>query len=782
AMVNLLETFTQPSLLDQLQVYHDASINFQDLKDFSTSVECGEKGLVAAQKRGDIVLAADILNTIAGSYELSGEMEQARKTYRQSISYLESINGDPSSIGIAYYNLAHSYAATADYEEALFHIKQSSNYPHNNDPSSPAYNENLHGEILAGLGRSEAALKQYATALRIAAGKDTLLQNGLLTIIPDSIELLKVSVDILANRAKLFIRENRLQAALADMNDIFALLDLHRERVKSDGSRYAISEGAWQYFDLAIGLQWRLYSETHNEDHLEQAFVLSERARAYSLLTALNEQRGSMSGQEQSLRQMIARLERASIGQPELLPELSNQKLKLELLLRTETPTSLSSPTAPPLDELRTLLAQQQLDLIEYHLGPAQSYRFHLSASGKLAVNELPGADSIRTLVTNWRRSITDGAYRQKSLRAIDEQEQLDQHYLEQGLTLQRLLLPSSEEIEGSRICFVPDGGLHFLPFAALPLKTAELPLDYRALTYLQDKYALQLAFSASYLLELESLQAPSFQENLLAFAPSFTGEASALEVSQLRGASLSNSVSINRTPVTTTLPALAPLRYNRSEVIAIADLVPQSQTFLDAQATRRAFLEAINNPPRILHLSSHGVANPDAPNLSFIAFAQAGEQLKEEELLYFNDLSTLPLRSELVVLSACETSLGALFPGESVMSLGSAFAAAGARSTLTSLWKVDDAATERLMVDFYAKLAAGEERTSALSNAQRLQRETGEFAHPYYWSAMTLTGRGGPIELSPGKGTFRPWYLLGGGFGLLLILWARNRSKKSEV
>lgn len=779
AMVNLVETFTKPSLIDQLQVYHDASINFQHLKDFPASVSAGENALVAARKRGDIVLAADILNTMAGSYELSGDMERARKTYHQSIDYLKSINGDPSSIGIAYYNLAHSYSATQQYQKALSYIETAGTYPHNQNPNAPVSHENMYGEILAGLDRKANALDRYAKALRLVAEGDTLMQNGLLTVVPDSVELLKVCVDVLANRTKLLIKDGKLQAALTDMNTIFALLDLLRERVNSDGSRYAISEGAWQYFDLAIGLHWQLYSVEHNDTYLQQAFALSERARAYSLLTALNRQVGSMSTQEQNLRREIATLEREAVNNASMLPALADRKLKLDLLLRTETPTSLSSPSAPDMVKLRSLLATENLDLIEYHLGPKRSFRFHLSAGGKLQVTELPGADSIRTLVTSWREAIAAGAYRQKSLRSTSEQTQLDQRFLDYGLALKALLLPPLEEVEGNRICFVPDGSLHFLPFAALPLASAQVPLDYRDLHYLQNDYSLQLAFSAGYLLELEEQLPAAFQENLLAFAPSFAGEASAIEISQLRGTTIANSVRIGEAPEATSLPALAPLKHNRSEVVAIADLLPKSQTFLDGQATRRAFLEAVNKPPRILHLSSHGLANPEAPNLSFIAFAQAGEKLEEEELLYFNDLSTLPLQSELVVLSACETSLGALAPGESVMSLGSAFAAAGARSTLTSLWKVDDAATERLMIDFYAKLAAGEERAQALGSAQERQRENGEFAHPYYWSAMTLNGRAGPIALEANQSAFRLWYLLG-GLALLLILWGWMRKKTS--
>jgi CHAT domain-containing protein len=145
-------------------------------------------------------------------------------------------------------------------------------------------------------------------------------------------------------------------------------------------------------------------------------------------------------------------------------------------------------------------------------------------------------------------------------------------------------------------------------------------------------------------------------------------------------------------------------------------------------------------------------------PNLSFIAFAQ-GEELRADQLLYFNDLYGMPLDNELTVLSACETALGQLQAGETTMSMASAFAAAGARSTVTTLWQIDDAATKDIIVDFYRGLGSGKTRATALHDAQSRQLET-EYAHPYYWSGIMLYGTPDTLSLDMvNSDGYLPWW-----------------------
>jgi CHAT domain-containing protein/Tfp pilus assembly protein PilF len=145
-----------------------------------------------------------------------------------------------------------------------------------------------------------------------------------------------------------------------------------------------------------------------------------------------------------------------------------------------------------------------------------------------------------------------------------------------------------------------------------------------------------------------------------------------------------------------------------------------------------------------------------------------------ERGLLTAEEVADLDLRScELAVLSACETGLGKLAGGEGVLGLQRAFQAAGARTLVTSLWSVDDAATALLMQRFYENLFSGKKlgKLEALRQAQRwllhhpdeveqyrkrlprdsrtlgkgsvaLPVKTGrKTTHPAFWAAFVLCG-----------------------------------------
>ena len=105
---------------------------------------------------------------------------------------------------------------------------------------------------------------------------------------------------------------------------------------------------------------------------------------------------------------------------------------------------------------------------------------------------------------------------------------------------------------------------------------------------------------------------------------------------------------------------------------------------------------------------------------------------------------------TELFVISACESGRGDIRAGEGVYGLKRAIAVAGARSSLLSLWKVDDSATAAFMESFYKRLKAGEGKGEALAKTQKEFRNhptKEEWREPYVWAAFQLSGDWGPVK-----------------------------------
>ncbi len=133
-----------------------------------------------------------------------------------------------------------------------------------------------------------------------------------------------------------------------------------------------------------------------------------------------------------------------------------------------------------------------------------------------------------------------------------------------------------------------------------------------------------------------------------------------------------------------------------------------------------------------VLHLACHGQFRPDNPLFSSLRLGDGW--------LTARDAYTLDTRASLVALSACETGVSAVAPGDELLGLVRGFFYAGAPSLLLSLWTVDDEATAELMKDFYTSLRGGLRPAAALRAAQL--RQMRERPHPFFWSPFVLTGR----------------------------------------
>ncbi|WP_044399849.1 CHAT domain-containing protein [Lacinutrix sp. Hel_I_90] len=159
----------------------------------------------------------------------------------------------------------------------------------------------------------------------------------------------------------------------------------------------------------------------------------------------------------------------------------------------------------------------------------------------------------------------------------------------------------------------------------------------------------------------------------------------------------------------------------------------------LDDSASKENFFSKAKDY-KIIHLSTHANANDSiAPWIAF-----------KNSKLYLNELYTTKTKAELVVLNACNSSLGEINNGEGVFSLARGFFYSGANSVISSLWNVNDKSNAEITTSFYRYLKQGKTKSASIREAKLdyLRTHTLSEASPYYWSSLILIGDDSSIIL----------------------------------
>ncbi len=327
------------------------------------------------------------------------------------------------------------------------------------------------------------------------------------------------------------------------------------------------------------------------------------------------------------------------------------------------------------------------------------------------------------------------------------------------------LLKPLKANLNGYSEWFLsPDGELNRVPFAALPS-----PLDPGQ--PLAATVQLRLLTTGRDLLLKARSASRASQSSLVMANPNY--DRSQENTSQTEPAIKQQRSAAGSTGQWAVLPATA------LEGSQVATLL-STQLIQGSDATVQRLQQSVG--PRIIHVATHGFFPGDQPvdtktplSSSMRNQGQFNTVSGEEPMLrsglvlagannpdsnpiddgYLTALEATGLQltgTELVVLSACSTGQGEIRSGEGVYGLQRALTVAGARSTLLSLWKVDDAATAVFMTRYYSLLKEGKGRGEALVQVQREFRtdpayKAKNWDRPYYWAAWQLTGDWKPIQ-----------------------------------
>ncbi|MBL7795792.1 MAG: CHAT domain-containing protein [Saprospiraceae bacterium] len=367
--------------------------------------------------------------------------------------------------------------------------------------------------------------------------------------------------------------------------------------------------------------------------------------------------------------------------------------------------------------------------LVAYFTGDSSVFAFVVNTTGTRLIElkkDFP--------LDAWVEQLREGIYGYYALpeaeRTPDLYRRTTGQYLEFSRKLYQKLVRPLQPWLGPRVVFVPDAALAAIPFEVLPTDTMGSAKNFGALPYLCRRHAISYGYSATTLHNMQTRQhAQEPASRLLVMAP-FASTDSVVWASGGEG---------NR-------PGFAPLPRSGDEAETVRRIFG-GDALLGAAATAPAFLERCG-AYRMLHLATHAQADPRRADRACLAFVAPADSA-EAGLLFTTDLYGLRLNADLVVLSACETGIGKIQRGEGAISLGRAFAAAGAKSIVHSLWVANDASTTRLMDGFYSALFRGATKDEALQQAKLAYLSTAAPSrqHPFFWAGFIATGAMQPVR-----------------------------------
>ena len=579
-----------------------------------------------------------------------------------------------------------------------------------------------------------------------------------------------------------------LAEARARIEETFNKVESLRTDVFSQELRASYLAAARRNYELYIDVLMLMRKERPLDGLDAYALHISERARARSLLELLVESRADigkgvdpallerrrllqeqLSGKAERQARLLAGKHTAqeAAALAEEINALASEHQQVRAQIRAASPryAALIEPQPLNLKEIQQHALDSDTLLIEYVLGDDRSYLWAVTADS-MAGFELPGRAEIETaarrvyeLLTAPNRIIGGETARQKQKRLA----QAEADYNDAAARLSRLVLgPVASLLEAKRLLIVADGALQFIPFSALPQPVAgsqwsevsgqrqsdgqRTTDSYQPLILNHEIVSLPSASTLAVLRREFGGRDPAPKAIAVLADPVFSEDdprlkrASARRVKDGSAQSAMGDVRASRQG-----GRLERLPFSRKEAEAILAFAPVGETLkaVGFDANRAAAMSAELSRYRIIHFATHGVLDSAHPELSGIALSLIDEQGRPQDgFLRLHEISDMKLAAELVVLSACQTGLGKEIRGEGIEGLARGFMYAGAERVISSLWKVDDAATAELMERFYSRMLKQRQRPAAALRAAQMEMWKQPLRQsPYYWAAFTLQG-----------------------------------------
>lgn len=678
------------------------------------------------------------------AYFWQGHLQAALDDYQASLQIRE-VNGNQVQMGLVNLNIGITLYELHDYGRAERHLRQAEAlFSATQSFTWLASVQNELGLLFRNQGRWAEALAAFHAAIARRQAEGSTHSEGI---------ALNNIGEVLLLQGKVTEAEAALTAALAKLSSDNVRIDtlLNLGMVRQLQQRLG---DAQDFFDQALAVAHRIErNDILPSIHYRLADLARHQGEPAKALTHLSTGIAQIEATRTPLRDegmkisLLGRWQQLYEAAVLLLVEQQRLDAALTLVERARARTFFEMIGADELPTDEPMTAEQIRQQLPATLALIAYFATGLAGSHDAMIAQLPAASGLRALLLPPERLLVfcvsrDAIHLHTLTTPMSHIE--SQHFnrgdgrlrgipplpgqplrpLRRWQALGRQLLePLTAHLAGkAQLCFVPHSTLHYLPLHALT--------DPDQLTGVPDT-TVAYAPSASILLKrLRNGTQPQRADGCLAIGVNADG-----------------------------------LAHAEAEAAWIAHLCG-GQTLLGTDATQEVVLAHLAQP-RVIHFSCHGHFRQRDP-------MQSALQVSGGELTAATLLATVRLQADLVTLSACDTGLNHLRPGDEPLGLTRAFLGCGARSLLVSLWPVHEIPTRLLMERFYQVWQGGASKAAALRTAQRdlaaldwerlaarlqtygltqaasaatlqtfQQMAAGQrpFDHPTYWGAFLLIG-----------------------------------------
>jgi CHAT domain-containing protein len=540
------------------------------------------------------------------------------------------------------------------------------------------------------------------------------------------------------SRAKILTQINKFQEAIENYELSFLVETELRNAYLSQNSKLLQQQENRNRSEKCIELCQILFEQTGVLSWVEKAFQFAEQTKSLVLLEnkELTLATSAIKNDSLFIKEKELEFNKAQLNKSITLEQLKNENADIVLLseltkkredvfnelqllnqeINKKYPSLKLENKSITVKKIKEKLLKKEELLIEYFDGVNNIYMFSISKEKPIHLKTVKKTIELQGQISSFLNLFSNK-------RGTEIQNNVT-NYVSLGYELFKKIGP---EVLSKNIIIIPDGLFAFLPFDALITKKTE-STNFEKLPYLINKTTISYGYSASILVS-DSKIITQKSDKFIGFFPVFKNN--------------------HRN--------LSELNYTEQEARSIENEI-EGEFFLFEKAKKNAF-EKIKDEYTIIHLSTHATAGDNYMPAAIEFY---------DETLYLPEIYGYNLNSDLLILSACETGVGALKKGEGAMSLARGFSYAGVKNLIVSLWKVNDKSTENLITGFYKKYRKSGNKSRALRQSKLAYLNNESISSvkksPYYWASFIYIGDTDSKEKS---NYYLSWFML---FGIIIM------------